>query len=126
MSSIKIDPSTGDLAVENNSLVLLTDTSDETRQRLTSKFKTYLGEWFLNNSIGIPYFEDILIKNPDLGRIRSIFREVIINDEQVQEFLSEVTLDLNTITRVLTVSFEVLLNNDEVLDYQELILEENV
>ena len=60
MSTLKLD-STGDLAVEGNSLVLLSDLTAETAQRLSTKFKFFLGEWSLEPRGGLPLFEQVLV-----------------------------------------------------------------
>ena len=46
-------------------------------QRITHRLQTFKGECFLDREIGVPYYEEILKKNPDLGRIRSLLSSVI-------------------------------------------------
>jgi len=125
MSAIKVDPTTGDMQITNNAMVLETDVSEETRQRLTSKLQTFLGEWFLNENIGIPYYQDILKKHPDLRRIKALFHEVIIADEQVASLESPLVLDYDAGSRSLSLAFEALLNDGVYLSYTEHILQEN-
>ena len=76
MSDLALD-NTGDLLVESDALSLV-EGDDAIVQQLTVRFLFVLGEWFLDTRIGIPYFGDILIKNPDLSRVRAIFQETVL------------------------------------------------
>lgn len=125
MSTLKIDPTTGDLAFTNNSLVIETGILAETKQRLKAKFGTFLGEWFNDETLGLPYYQDILVKNPDLNRIKSIYREIVLDDEQVDSLVEPVEALLNTVTRELTVTFAAKLNDGTYLEFAEAILREN-
>lgn len=76
MAIIRIDEA-GDLALENGNFVWLRGI-DWVRQRLVTRFRMFQGEWFLDTRQGVPYFRSVLVKNPDLGVIRSIFRRIIL------------------------------------------------
>lgn len=41
-------------------------------QRVKHRLQTFQGECFLDRSVGVPYFSEVLKKNPDLRRIRSL------------------------------------------------------
>ena len=57
MTAVKLDD-TGDIELDNGNLVLTTnDSDDEIIQRLRGRLQLFLGEWFLNTSIGIPYLQ---------------------------------------------------------------------
>lgn len=120
MSTLKLD-SDGDLALENNSFVLLSDTLLETRQRLMTKFKFFLGEWFLDARVGFPHFQEVLVKNPDFTLIEDYGRELILNDEQV-DTLESFVLGHDNSERLLTLSFEAVLLSGEVLTFNDFIL----
>lgn len=47
-------------------------------QRIKVRFRFFLGEWFLDQRLGIPYYRDILVKNPDTLLITSIFRKALL------------------------------------------------
>ena len=76
---------------QNNDLVIstgnlaLTDSSNELLQRITTTLGTFEGEWWLNPSLGLPYFSSIFGKQPDLGQIQAIFMQAIINVPGVVE-----------------------------------------
>ncbi len=93
----------GDLDVSTGDLVVLTGV-DATAQRLGRKLQFFLGEWFLDIRAGIPYFESILVKNPQTNVILSIYRQAITDDEAVTS-LNDLNLEYNAATRELSVSF---------------------
>lgn len=46
-------------------------------QRVRVRFRFFLGEWFLDRRLGVPYYREILKKNPDPILIASILRTVL-------------------------------------------------
>lgn len=123
MTALKLDTD-GDLAIEEGSLVLLSDLVAETAQRLQIKFRFFLGEWVLDPRVGFPHFEKILIKNPDLGEIRRVVRETLFADPAVDSIAS-LSLDFDPPTRALSISFEVELTDGSVLTFEDFVLAEN-
>lgn len=105
MSDIKLDD-TGDIDFTNGELSL-TDGVDAVRQRLSQRLSFFLGEWFLDRTRGIPYVQQVFIKNPNPAVIDAIFKREILAEPSIRE-LQSFTLDLDTITRVLTITFRAL------------------
>ena len=66
--------SEGDLAVVPKSFVNLTDS---VAQAITVRLRWFFNEWRFAPQYGVPYFEEILIKNPNDLRITQIIREDI-------------------------------------------------
>ena len=52
-------------------------------QRIIMAIKTHLGERLLNNQDGLPWTEEILIKNPNLSQITSRARAYLMSIEGV-------------------------------------------
>lgn len=75
-------------------------------QRLDCLLRTFRGEWWLDPSIGVPWFEEVLKKNPDLQVIRQLLVSVLMSDSEVAS-VSRMDVELDRITRTLGVSFEV-------------------
>lgn len=72
------NPVVGDVRLTNHQLTFTTPRSSlAVRQKLGNRLKFFLAEWFLDQRQGLPFFQRILVKNPDSRAIRSIFREVI-------------------------------------------------
>jgi hypothetical protein len=123
MSTLKLTD--GDLAVENNALVLLTDPTEETAQRLTTKFKFFLGEWAFDPRVGLPLWERVFVKNLNLVAVRAMYREAILDDPNVDSLVS-LSLDFDRALRKLTLSFEAVLLDGENLVFEDFILRENL
>ena len=124
MSTFKLDAS-GDLAIENGSLVILSDLVAETAQRLRSKFLFFLGEWHLDDRAGMPLYEKVLVKNPDLREIRALYTEAIERDTAV-DTLETLDLDFGAAERKLSLSFEATLTDGSSLTFEDFILAENL
>lgn len=122
MSALKLTAG-GDIAIENGSFVLLTDLTAETAQRLTTKFRFFLGEWYLNTLLGFPWYEKVLKKNPSLSEIRVICRETITLDEGVTT-LDTLALDFTSATRRLSIAFTATLIDGSVLTVSDFLLPE--
>ncbi len=47
-------------------------------QRVGNRLKFFLGEWFLDQRLGVPYFREILRKGAPSDVVRSVIRQVIL------------------------------------------------
>lgn len=108
MSDILLDPETHDVLDTNGDFIgtdlsLVVDT-EEIAQRLRQNLKFFFGEWFLDTRQGIPYYEQILKKNPNPVVVDSIFKSVIAKTDGVLE-LTEFSLDVSA-ERTLTLQFK--------------------
>lgn len=113
--TLYLDPVTHDIYVTPLGVARLTeDVAEETMQRLDCKLRMFLGEWFLNKLEGIPYHRDVLIKNPNLPAIRTMFAKVLQDDEGV-ESIQSLQLSIDSATRNLAVLAEVQLVSGDVL-----------
>lgn len=113
--TLLLDPNTGDLAIDALGRLPLTATLlEEVSQRLNTKLQFFLGEWFLDTTLGFPYYRDVLIKNPDLAVIKAELQQLITDDEGVESLVS-LDLALDGATRVLQVTAQAVLVSDEVL-----------
>jgi hypothetical protein len=116
MSDLKLDDVTGDLVLENADLVMTTG-SDAVRQHILQRLRTFMGEWFLNLDAGLPYFQDILVKDPNLSAIDGVIKNQIIDTPGVLELLS-FDMDFDPSSQALVISFSVQVS-DGVLDFTE-------
>jgi hypothetical protein len=48
-------------------------------QKIRQKLLMLKGEWFLDQNLGIPWVEEVLIKNPSLEFIRSVVRKTVLS-----------------------------------------------
>jgi hypothetical protein len=61
---------TNDLQITDGDLSLVTG-SDAIAQDLQQRLQSWLGEWFLDTTWGIPFKQQILVKNPNLDLIQA-------------------------------------------------------
>ena len=101
----------GDLAIVDHQLVLVSGVA-LVRQKLCSRFRFFLGEWFLDRRLGLPFYRDVFVKNPNIPLIRSLFRRVAIETPGVLSLRRfDVTFDFET--RELSLHFEAICDGDE-------------
>jgi len=70
---LALDPATGDLVVP---ITLITGV-DAIVQNMRIRLKFFLGEWFLDQRLGMPYIEQIFVAAPDIPLIDAIFRKAV-------------------------------------------------
>lgn len=47
------------------------------------RFMTFRGEWFLDLSAGVPYRQQILIKNPDIPIVDVLLRQTVLDTPDI-------------------------------------------
>lgn len=100
---LKLQDGVDDLLLVNGDLQI-TSGLDATAQRLRISLRFFLGDWFLDLSAGIPYFESVFIKNPSLPVVNYILTRAILRDAAVIQ-INKFDLDLDRASRVATVDF---------------------
>lgn len=104
----------GDLILVDGDLVINAG-ADAVRQSVMQRLKTYLGEWYLDNRVGVPYYQEILVKNPDLGKIDAIFQNAILDTPGILS-LDKYRAVLNRVERRYEVAFKAT-STDGPIDY---------
>lgn len=104
-----------DLDLSSGNLVVVDSLAQETAQKLSNKFQLFLGEWFIDTRIGVPWFQQILIKNPDLSAVGQLFRKIILNTPGVASIL-QADLTMLTSQRKLIASFKVLVTDGSIIE----------
>lgn len=72
------------------------------RLRILARLKFFKGEWFLDLRQGMPYFEAVFVKNPDVSLVQSIFRRAILSTPGVQTII-RMSTQLDRATRTFTI-----------------------
>jgi hypothetical protein len=105
MTDVALD-NTGDIDVSLGE-VRLTSGQQSIEQHLKSRLKTFLGEWFLDERVGVPYYEKVFDrKHPDIQIIKSVFTREILKTPGVSE-ITDISLQIDTGTRELLVGVSV-------------------
>jgi hypothetical protein len=121
MTQFKMDDN-DDIAIENNTFVLTSNNSDEEiRQRLLQALRFFLGEWFLDTTEGIPYFQTILVKGTPPDIIEAEFKSAILGVEGVASLNEFEPLEYEPATREMKVVFDVTTINGNNLSINEVL-----
>lgn len=49
------------------------------RQKLSVRFRFFLGEWFLNQLEGVPYYRDVFVHDPNLDVLTTLFKSIALD-----------------------------------------------
>jgi len=91
-----------DLDIVNGDLVL-TSSTEAIAQHWAQRLKTFLGEWFLDKGIGVPYFQQILKKNFNPVIVDTAFKKESINTPGITQLI-QFNLEIDTATRELNLT----------------------
>ena len=100
---LKINLDTNDLIIADGDLVLCSGTY-LIMQTLQTKLLTFYGEWFLDTTFGVKYLSDVLVKSPDLPKIKSLLKDSILNTTGVTKIVS-IDFNYDARNRTLDVKF---------------------
>lgn len=115
LTCLKIDPATNDVQFP---LVKLTG-ADAVAQKIQSRWRFFLGEWFLDLREGMPYYRDVFKKNFDLAVIRGTFLKTARNTAGVASVRS---LDLrvdNAARKLYVENFVAITDEGEILSSRD-------
>jgi hypothetical protein len=102
-----LDISTGNLRIE-------TSVAQCTAWKLSNLFGLFLGEWFRDTRLGVPWFRYVFVSNPQLPVIANLFRKVIMSAPGVASITSA-SLDYINQTRNLVAAFTIATNDGAIL-----------
>jgi len=121
MSDLKLDRVTGDLVFENGDLVL-TQGQDALEQRILLSLMFFLGDAFESPAEGIPYFDRVLVKNPPIPALTTIFRRAILLVDGVDE-IERFQLNYDPQQRSIRIDFRVRGVLGEVVTIKDFIID---
>jgi len=93
----------------------LVDKVDYTIQSLRQRLNFFLGEFFLDNTLGFPIYQQLLVKNPNINIIRIKLLELITSEDYIKE-LTELIIQVDSTSRILIVSFKAICMSDEEIE----------
>lgn len=103
MIDFALDQLTNDLVFKDFDFDLVDDTK-QIMQNLAIRLRFILGEWYLDITQGIPYYEVFFRKAPNQIQIESILKEEIVNTRGIVE-LTSFESDFDARRRLYTVKF---------------------
>ena len=105
MVDIALHANDHDILIKDGDFLLI-DNAERVAQQIKVKLLTFLGEWFLDTTWGVPYLEYILVKQPNQELIKQILSEQISSVDDVKS-LNALELDYQVKLRTLIVNYEV-------------------
>ena len=105
MVDIALHANDHDILIKDGDFLLI-DNAERVAQQIKVKLLTFLGEWFLDTTWGVPYLEYILVKQPNQELIKQILSEQISSVDDVKS-LNALELDYQVKIRTLIVNYEV-------------------
>lgn len=110
-----LDPNTHDLVFVNGAISVTKSQSEIVAQRLKITLYTFLGEWFLDSEVGVPYFQQIFGKIRSKSSIDVIFQNIISKDDGVIE-IREFSSELDNTGRGYSMTFKVRVSDGTITD----------
>ena len=95
MIDLKLD-ATGDLELSAAGDISATDSIV---QAVRIRLLWFFGEWRLMHSLGFPYFENLLVKNPNESKLRHLIRETVMSVDGVKD-VTDISFDIDKRTAV--------------------------
>ena len=100
-----------DILLDSNGDILLNESgdiqfTDSVKQAIAIRLKWFAKEWKLGPDLGIPYYDEVFVKNPSITLIEENMRNSIMDVDEVEDVISfNMTNDRKL--RKLTVSYVV-------------------
>ncbi len=101
--------SDGDLCIDDNANVEITDS---VIQEIQIRLRWFLGEWKINPEWGLPYYEQVFVKNPNLAIIEDLLRTELLTIERVQS-VESIKIKVDNRTRTAAIVFAVTVDNEK-------------
>lgn len=94
----------GDLVISGRGDIAL---GDSVAQKIRIRLLWFEGEWRWDTDEGLPYMDELFVKNPDVDSFESLIREKIFEVDEVTE-VKEVLVDYDRQERTATVRYTAL------------------
>ena len=113
--NLYLDTTAYDLTTQNFQLRVTSNTTEWLSQKIENQFKTFLGEYFADYTIGFPYFQKVLKKHKNINEVTSLFRNYLKGITGVSSIIS-FSVEFDNETRTFTVTWEVKAETDDIIE----------
>lgn len=117
MSSIQLGFD-DDILITNNSITLTTGL-EAIRQHLQVRLRLFLGEWFLDTTVGVPWFQQVFQKNTTFIVVQQVLKDAILSTPGVIQLL-KFNFDYAGATREATLDFQAL-TEEGIIDFSQIV-----
>ena len=105
-----------DLYITPDGDIVLTDSP---RQAVKIRLLWFFSEFRLMPEFGVPYFEEILVKRPNMERLRRIVRDEVMSVEEVTD-VRDIKIAIDSAKRIGKISFAFFVGEDSYKEEIEL------
>ena len=106
----------GDLNITESGDIQLTES---VRQAIRIRLLWFFREWRFAPEFGVPYFEDVLIKNPNITRIRAHIRREVLSVREVRD-IRQLRIDMDAHRRIARITFEIVTDDETYMEEVEI------
>lgn len=115
---VLLNPLTHDAIFINGQTPVTYENKLTVAQKLKIKLLTFKSEWFLDKTIGVPYFQQIFQRGVSKLTIDTIFQEAILSEPDVLEIVEfNSIIDLGSYQ----MSFKVRTNENQITNYIDIL-----
>lgn len=93
----------GDLEISDTGDIALTNS---VRQAVKIRLQWYFKEWRFAPEYGVPYLEEVFVKNPNVERIKMIVREEAVSVDEVLD-ARNVKVEIDKRTRKVVIGLDI-------------------
>ncbi len=79
--------------------------ANSVRQKIKIRLKWFFQEWRWDDEAGVPYFEYLFVKNPDIDQIKELIEEQIFNVDEITE-VNDVSIEIDSLKRSAVIRYE--------------------
>ena len=91
----------GDLAFKGTDIIL----ANSVRQKIKIRLKWFFQEWRWDDEAGVPDFEYLFVKNPDIDQIKDLIEDQIFNVAEITE-VNDVSIEIDSLKRSAVIRYE--------------------
>lgn len=92
---------------------------DSVTQKIKIRLKWWLGEWRWDEAEGLPYKDELFVKNPDTDSLEQALREKIFEVTEVTE-VKDVSVDYDYRTRIGKIRFVAITDTETIREEVEI------
>ena len=96
--------------------------TDSVRQAVRIRLLWFFKEWRFAPAYGVPYFEEILVKKPNVQRIKRIIRSEVMSVKEVRD-ARNITIDINKAKRMAVVALDIVTAEETFREEVEVIVQ---
>ena len=112
----------GDLDITENGDIQLTES---VRQAVRVRLLWFFGEWRFAPRLGVPYFEDVFTKNPNIARIRAHVRREVLGVREVTD-VRNLQVEVGARSRMARIAFAAVTDGGTFIEEAEIPWAENM